>query len=122
MFCVSINKLNSKISIFPLLIILYNSFNVFCFTKVLLGSKIKIYLPFEDKTPKEANYIYFNYKSSFTVELNNAEITLTDQENNNPDRPGDMGGKRPGEKNEENYSSRYFLRVFNIILIIWIIL
>ena len=77
---------------------------------------------FEDKTPKEANYIYFNYKSSFTVELNNAEITLTDQENNNPDRPGDMGGKRPGEKNEENYSSRYFLRVFNIMLIIGIIL
>ena len=71
---------------------------------------------FEDKTPKEANYIYFNYKSSFTVELNNAEITLTDH------RPGDMGGKRPGEKNEENYSSRYFLRVFNIMLIIGIIL
>ena len=57
MFCVSINKLNSKISILPSLIMLYNSFNMFCFTKVLLGSKIKIYLPFEDKTPDEMELI-----------------------------------------------------------------
>jgi hypothetical protein len=30
---------------------------MFCFTKVLLGSKIKIYLPFEDKTPDEMELI-----------------------------------------------------------------
>ena len=28
------------------------------------------------KAPKKANYIYFNFESSFTVEVNNAQIKL----------------------------------------------
>ena len=44
-------------------------------------------------TPKEANYIYFNYKSAFTVHLGDKEITLSEQNSSQNQQPG---GDRPG--------------------------
>ena len=81
-----------------------------------------------DKTiPKSANYIYFNYQSTFTVELNDNEITLSEPENNfpnnnPPNRPGDMGGNRPGENNNKNYGSTYMFKFLNVFIIILVIL
>ena len=81
----------------------------------------------DETTPKSANYIYFNYKSTFTVELNDNEITLSEPENNfpnnnPPNRPGDMGGNRPGENNNKNYGSTYMFKFLNVFIIILVIL
>ena len=94
--------------------------------------------------PKAANYIYFNYESSFTVKLNNVEINLSDPtQNNTPGGQGGPGGPggegqngRPGGEGQngpdgpsgnntqenDNFSQRYFYGLLNIILIIGVII
>jgi hypothetical protein len=96
--------------------------------------------------PKAANYIYFNYKSSFTVKLDDVEINLSDPtQNNTPggqggpggpggegqNGPGGPGGEGqngpggPGGKNtqeNDNFSQRYFFGLLNIVLIIGLII
>jgi hypothetical protein len=79
--------------------------------------------------PKAANYIYFNYKSSFTVKLDDVEINLSDPtQNNTPGGPGGEGQNGPGgpggknTQENDNFSQRYFFGLLNIILIIGLII
>ena len=101
--------------------------------------------------PKAANYIYFNYKSSFTVKLDDVEINLTDPTQNNtpggqggpggegqngPGGPGGEGQNGPGGEGQNgpggpggnntqennNFSQRYFFGLLNIILIFGLII
>ena len=85
--------------------------------------------------PKAANYIYFNYESSFTVKLNNVEINLSDPTQNDtpggqggPGGPGGEGQNGPGvqggnnTQENDNFSQRYFFGLLNIILIIGLII
>jgi len=45
-------------------------------------------------TPQAANYLYFNYKSSFSITIDGTEITLSDATSNQggPGVPGGQGG------------------------------
>ena len=56
-------------------------------------------------TPKGANYIYFNYKSSFIVKLNNVEITLSEP-SQNQQQPGGGPNGQGGEQFDPNSSDR----------------
>ena len=53
-------------------------------------------------TPKAASYIYFNYKTSFIVKLNNVQVTLS--EPSQGQQPG--GGPGQGGMNDPNSSDR----------------
>ena len=54
-------------------------------------------------TPKAASYIYFNYKTSFTVKLNNVQVTLSEP-SKSQQQPG--GGPGQGGMNDPNSSDR----------------
>ena len=69
-------------------------------------------------TPKEANYIYFNYKSAFTVKINNAEITLSEPSSQNNQRPGGPGNPNDRQNNNDNSDFGSFLKVSNLILLL----
>ena len=69
-------------------------------------------------TPKEANYIYLNYKSAFTVKINNAEITLSEPSNENNQRPGGPGNPNDRQNNNDNSDFGSFLRMSNLILLL----
>ena len=45
-------------------------------------------------TPQAANYLYFNYKSSFSITIDGTEITLSDATSNQEGQgaPGGQGG------------------------------
>ena len=71
-------------------------------------------------TPKEANYIYFNYKSSFTVKLNNAEITLSEPSSQNgQQQPGGPGNPNGRQNNNDNNDYVNFLKVSNLIILLF---
>ena len=71
-------------------------------------------------TPKAANYLYFNYKSSFTITIDGEEVTLSEP-SQNQGGPGGQGGFPPGGNppNSPNNqtSNGYFLKGLNILFI-----
>ena len=91
-------------------------------------------------TPKAANYLYFNYQSSFTITLDGVEVTLSDpsQSQGGPGQggPGGPGGQMPPgwgglanpednselDENEDSESNGYFLKRMNIIMSILILI
>ena len=85
--------------------------------------------------PKAANYIYFNYESSFTVKLDGTQISLSDpSQNQQPDNKGPQGnqggpgqgnqgdpnGNSPGEENSGNPGN--FLKLSNILFLLGILI
>ena len=60
-------------------------------------------------TPKAANYLYFNYKSSFTITLDGTAITLSDASQNQQGQPGEQGGpggpSGPGSQSDQSQST-----------------
>ena len=91
-------------------------------------------------TPKAANYLYFNYQSSFTITLDGVEVTLSDpsQSQGGPGQggPGGPGGQMPPgwgglanpednselDENEDSESNGYILKRMNIIMSILILI
>ena len=84
-------------------------------------------------TPKDANYLYFNYKSSFTITVDGTAITLSDASQNQGGQDGPGGSDGSGsqsadttnkEEDEEEEdvelfeTNGYFLKSLNIIFII----
>ena len=70
-------------------------------------------------TPKEANYIYLNYKSAFTVKINNAEITLSEPSSQN-NQPGGPGNPNDRQNNDNNSDFGSCLKMSNLILLLGI--
>jgi hypothetical protein len=50
-------------------------------------------------TPKEANYVFFNFPKEFSVKLNDEELTISEYNSNNNNNPG---GNNPGGNNPPN--------------------
>ena len=92
-------------------------------------------------TPKDANYLYFNYKSSFTITVDGTAITLSDASQNQGGQGGPGGSDGPGSQSDQSQRSQsadttnkeedeeeedvelfetngYFLKSLNIIFII----
>ena len=92
-------------------------------------------------TPQDANYLYFNYKSSFTITVDGTTITLSDASQNQGGQDGPGGSDGPGSQSDQSQSSQsadttnkeedeeeedvelfesngYFLKSLNIIFII----
>ena len=74
--------------------------------------------------PKEANYIYFNFPTTFTVKLNNEEITLSEPSENKGDSDGQ--DKNQGDFDDQsdllNQIGLVILSLLAIILIIMIVI
>ena len=93
-------------------------------------------------TPKAANYLYFNHKSSFTITVDGTSITLSDPSQNQGGPGGQNGPGMPSDQSlsssttskgtdddddddddddpEVLLSNGYFLKSLNIIFIIWL--
>ena len=83
------------------------------------------------ETPKEANYIYFNYESSFSVEIDGTQISLSEPSQNQqqggpddqggPDNQGGPGNQdgpdRNSQGNQTSGNLGNFLRLSNILFL-----
>ena len=56
-------------------------------------------------TPKAANFLYFNYKSSFTITIDGTEISLTDASQSQGGQGGPGGQRGPGTPSDQTSSS-----------------
>ena len=54
-------------------------------------------------TPKEANYVFFNFPKEFSVKLNDEELTISEYNSNNNNNPG--GNNPPNTPNNPNNNS-----------------
>lgn len=54
-------------------------------------------------TPKEANYVFFNFPKEFSVKLNDEELTISEYNSNNNNNPG--GNNPPNNPNNNSSSS-----------------
>jgi len=83
-------------------------------------------------TPKAANYLYFNHKSSFTITVDGTSITLSDPSQNQGGQGGQQGPGSQSDNDDDDddddddpevlLSNGYFLKSLNIIFIIWLLI
>ena len=83
-------------------------------------------------TPKAANYLYFNHKSSFTITLDGTSITLSDSSQNQGGPGGQQGPGSQSDNDDDDddddddpevlLSNGYFLKSLNTIFIIWLLI
>ena len=81
------------------------------------GNKIIIFVSgvevFNIEAPKDANYIYFNYKDSYTVKIDNTQISLTEPSQNQQQQGENPNGNPPAKSSVDGFGN--FLSLSNIL-------